>query len=81
MSYNEFVSDIMNLVQECPKNWRKGQSVFNIVDAKYGVARTCQFEYNIDCFYDDNQIDSFLKKSFDLIQTIEKDEQHESKVS
>ena len=67
MTYNEFLIDIYDLVQECPKCWRKGQSVFNVVDAKYGVARDCQFKYGIDCFYDDSQIDNFLKKSFELI--------------
>ena len=67
MTYNEFVSDIMNLVQECPRYWRIGQSIFNIVDAKYGVARTCQFEYNVDCFYDDNQIEPFLRICYGLI--------------
>jgi len=67
MTYNEFLTDVMNLVQECPKDWRTGQSIFNVVDAKYHVARDCQFIYNIDCFYDDNQIKYFLRKSFELI--------------
>jgi len=67
MTYNEFFTDVMNLVQECPKCWRKGQSIFNIVDAKYNVARICQFQYGIDCFCDDSKIDAFLKKSFELI--------------
>lgn len=60
ITLNQFISDVMNLIQECPKRWRKGQSVFNIVDDKYGVARDVQFIDNIDCFYDDNQIEPFL---------------------
>ena len=60
MTYNEFLTDIMNLVQECPKCWRKGQSVFNIIDSKYHVARDVQFIDNIDCFYNDEQIEPFL---------------------
>ena len=60
MTYDEFLTDVMNLLQECPKYWRIGQSIFNIVDAKYHVARDVQFIDNIDCFYDDSQIESFL---------------------
>lgn len=67
MTYNEFLTDVMNLVQECPKYWRIGQSIFNVIDTKYRVARDCQFLYGIDCFYDDNQIEPFLRKSFELI--------------
>ena len=52
---------------EFPKNWRKGQSVFNYIDAIYGVARNIQFEYGIDCFYNDDNIDDFLDKAVELI--------------
>lgn len=43
--------------------WRLGQSVFNLLDtAQYGhVARIVQENYDIDCFYDDDKIDEFLK--------------------
>lgn len=64
MTYDEFVSDVMNLVSECPKNWRKGQSVFNVIDEKYGVARNVQFIDHIDCFYDDDNIESFLTAAY-----------------
>ena len=64
MTYDEFVSDVMNLVKECPKNWRKGQSVFNVIDEKYGVARNVQFIDHIDCFYDDDNIESFLTTAY-----------------
>lgn len=60
MCFEEFVANVMTLVKECPKNWRKGQSVFNIVDAEYDVARDVQFIDGIDCFYNDEQIESFL---------------------
>lgn len=44
-----------------PKNWRKGQFVFNRVEELFGeVARTVQFIDHIDCFYDDTKIDRFL---------------------
>lgn len=45
-----------------PKDWRKGQFVFNFIDANYGVARAVQFEDRVDCFYMDNKIDEFIEK-------------------
>lgn len=67
MTYDEFVSDVMNLVKECPKNWRKGQSVFNVIDQKYGVARSVQFIDHIDCFYNDDNIEPFLAAAYKCI--------------
>lgn len=64
MCFEEFVANVMSLVKECPKDWRKGQSVFNIVDSKYGVARDVQFVDGIDCFYNDEQIESFLQATY-----------------
>ena len=52
---------------EFPKNWRKGQSVFNYIDNVYGVARNIQFGYGIDCFYNDDYIDNFINKAVELI--------------
>ena len=52
---------------EFPKNWRKGQSVFNYIDNVYGVARTIQFKWGIDCFYNDDNIDEFLNKAVEII--------------
>ena len=60
MTLNEFISDVMTLIQECPKCWRTGQSIFNVVDSKYGVARDVQFIDGIDCFYNDEEIEPFL---------------------
>ena len=64
MTYNEFVDDVMAKVTECPKCWRKGQSVFNVVDDHYGVARSVQFIDHVDCFYNDDKIDEFLTKAY-----------------
>ena len=44
-----------------PPHWRKGQFVFNYIDEIYGVARHVQFVDHVDCFYNDGQIDSFLR--------------------
>ena len=52
---------------EFPKNWRKGQSVFNYIDNVYGIARTIQFKYGTDCFYNDDNIDEFLNKAVKII--------------
>ena len=52
---------------EFPKNWRKGQSIFNYIDNVYGIARTIQFKWGIDCFYNDNNIDEFLNKAVEII--------------
>ncbi len=71
ITYEEFVNDVLTLIGECPRYWRMGQSVFNIVDARYNVARTVQFGYGIDCFYDDNQIEEFLRKSYDVLKELQ----------
>lgn len=48
--------------------WRLGQSVFNLLDTlQYGhLSRIVQMEYGIDCFYDDDKIDEFLKCAIKL---------------
>lgn len=60
MTYEQFKNNIFNELQNCPKSWRKGQAVFNIVDELFGVARIVQFEDGVDCFYNDDAIDNFL---------------------
>lgn len=64
MTFEKFVSDILRLAEECPKVWRKGQAVFNVIETKYGVARAVQFEDGIDCFYDDSKIEAFLSAAW-----------------
>lgn len=71
MEYNEFVADVLEKVKQCPKCWRKGQSVFNVVDEYYGVARTVQFVDGVDCFYVDDYIDDFLLHSYKRLKEIE----------
>lgn len=46
-----------------PRKWRDGQFVFNYIDCIYGVARDVQCKDGVDCFYDDTQIDEFIKMS------------------
>ena len=62
-----------SIIYELP-HIRYGQAVFNYVDEKYGVARIAQFDYGIDCFYDDTKIELFLDKCYELIKTVNKDD-------
>lgn len=56
----KIVLDAMSVMK--PKDWRKGQFVFNFIDANYGVARAVQFEDKVDCFFRDDKIDEFIEK-------------------
>ena len=67
MKYEEFRASVLEAVRECPKAWRKGQAVFNIVEDRYGVARAVQFEDGIDCFHCDSHIEHFLQAAWKRI--------------
>jgi hypothetical protein len=67
MTFEEFKEDVFKNIKTLPENWRKGQKVFNYIDEKYGVARTIQFDYHIDCFYNNNLIDKFIEESYKLL--------------
>ena len=58
MTLEEFKASIYNV--EKPSDWREGQFVFNTIDSLYGVARTVQFNDEIDCFYDNSKINQFI---------------------
>lgn len=61
MTLVELRMEVLKASQDKPKDWRLGQFVFNYIEANYGdVARKVQFEDNIDCFYQDENINSFL---------------------
>lgn len=63
MTYKEFREEVLTAMENKPKWSRKGQFVFNYIDKNYDVARAVQFEDNIDCFYDDSSIESFILAS------------------
>lgn len=63
VTFDEFKNFVMKAVDKCPKEWRKGQAVFNVVD-EMGLARTVQFEDGVDCFYNDYFIDKFLELAY-----------------
>ena len=50
---------------------RKGQAVFNYVDTHpeiFGAAaRISQFDYGVDCFYRDDQIDAFINQVLEIV--------------
>ena len=62
-----------SIIEESPRI-RYGQAVFNYVDEKYGVARIAQFDYGIDCFYDDTKVEQFLDKCYELIKTVNRND-------
>ena len=76
LSFNEFKSKVLSEVNKCPPFWRKGQSVFNVIDDVFGVARIVQFKDGIDCFYDDDTIDEFVSKSYERYKEIMDSEQN-----
>lgn len=70
MTKEEFVNDVYQAMKDKPQDWRKGQFVFNYIDKMYpDVARTSQFKYGVDCFYDDKKIESFLDQCYEIIET------------
>ena len=67
MTFGDFKNEIDNVIINRPKSWRKGQTVFNYIESKYGVARSVQFNDGVDCFYRDDQIEEFLQKAYKRI--------------
>ena len=69
MTKEEFKSNIKTAADSTRRNHpelRKGQAVFNEA-AKYNhIARIVQFDYGIDCFYDDIMIEPFLDKCWEI---------------
>ena len=61
ITFDDLKNEVMIAMENKPKQWRKGQFVFNYIDEVYGIARHVQFVDNVDCFYLDDQIDSFLR--------------------
>ena len=60
MTAIELKAEVFKAMENKPKEWRKGQFVFNYIDEKYNVARIAQFKHGIDCFYRDDLIDDFI---------------------
>ena len=65
MTPDEFKAKIYSI--EKPPYWREGQFVFNTIDSLYGIARTVQFKDEIDCFYNDSEIDNFINACYNRL--------------
>ena len=72
--FKDHVKHIAKSIIDKSPHIRYGQAVFNYVDEKYGVARIAQFDYGIDCFYDDTKVEQFLDKCYELIKTINRND-------
>lgn len=63
----EIILDDSKKMKELYPYYRWGQAVFNYVDEYLGVARKVQFEDNVDCFYNDDEVDAFIEKTLDAL--------------
>lgn len=71
MTKEEFVYTVKDLSGKLRKEHpelRQGQAIFNVVDRNFdNIARIAQFDYGVDCFYDDSMIEPFLDKCYELL--------------
>lgn len=64
MIFEDFRDEVFEAINKKPSYWRDGQAVFNYIDEIYGVARQVQFIDDIDCFYDDDNIEAFIVAAY-----------------
>lgn len=70
MTLEELKQEVYNSMEyDKPKSWREGQFVFNYIDKVYDVARDIQFSDGIDCFHNDDMIDTFLEHALKYINS------------
>lgn len=64
-TFEEFRDEVLDYANNHkPKEWRRGQAVFNYIDKTYNVARRVQFIDQVDCFHNDDLIDQFILLSY-----------------
>lgn len=66
LTKKEFFTKIGEEIKKMPSNWRKGQKIFNAVDMIFGIAREVQFHHKVDCFHNDENIEAFKEKSYEV---------------
>lgn len=71
ITLEEFRADVLTAMENKPKEWSDGQFVFNYIKEKYRVARYVQYIEGIDCFHNDNNIESFIVRSYETLMTTE----------
>lgn len=72
MTFDELKNEVTLATGKKPKHIRLGQFIFNYIDAVYGTARYVQFVDRVDCFYDNEQIDEFIKCNVEIINKLQK---------
>ena len=70
MTREEFNKEIDECIEDRPKDWRKGQAVFNYIHENYGIARDIQFKDHVDCFFKDDLIPTFVSLAYNRIKGI-----------
>jgi hypothetical protein len=76
ITLNEFREDVIinaKRIQEEHPYLRYGQSVFNYLEEKYGVARYVQFSDGVDCFYVDENVEPFIELAWKWYIKIQKE--------
>jgi hypothetical protein len=72
MKYEDLKNEVYEALKTKPTCLRDGQFVFNYIDTKYqNIARIVQHDKNIDCFYDDSCIDTFIAECCAMINQYE----------
>lgn len=71
ITLEDFRAEVLSAMANKPKEWRDGQFVFNYINEKYRVARYVQFINGVDCFHNDNDIESFIVKSYETMMSAE----------
>ena len=75
MDYKFFTNMVWTEVAKCPKQWRKGQKVFNVIESLFEVSKFVQFVDGIDCFYDDDKIQDFIDAAWKMVGPKDPDEE------
>lgn len=70
IEFEDFREEVLTAMKNKPEQWRDGQFVFNYINEKYGVARHVQYVIGVDCFYDNNKIDEFIRHSYDALKEL-----------
>lgn len=74
VTLEDFKEDVIinaKMIQEEYPHLRYGQSVFNYIEEKYGVARYVQFSDGIDCFYNDSKVELFIEAAWNWYMQIQ----------
>ena len=67
LPFVDFRDEVLSAMENKPKDLRDGQFVFNYIDKNYGVAVFVQLMEGVDCFYNDDKIEDFIKMSHETL--------------